>query len=541
NLNPNSDLPQNPNDLTKKFPALLLLPQRKFSIFFGRRQIFSRKILHFFRLPLNVLFKDIFECVVLIYVSPFAGDPDTSNPGGVDYGAADVYKEVPVDSGFTKMHIALLVVGLQEDIVPFIGIGELLKDLGHTVRLATHANFKNLVNHAGLEFYPLGGDPEVLAAYMVKNRGFLSIPFADSPRKQIKEILHSLLPACKDPDNSFKAEAIIANPPAFGHTHMAEALNIPLHIFSTMPWTRTSAFPHTLARVPSPTAYKSSYRFVGLFLWLGLRNIINEFRKKKLKLRPIPFFSGVQGSTSDVPFGYLWSPELVPKPQDWGPLIDVVGSYHPNLPENYVPPETLMVWLRGADKEKPIYIGFGSLPVEEPEKMTKIIVEALKTTQQRGIIEKGWGNLGNLTEFENFIHVLDQDYCPHAWLFPYCKAVIHHGGAGITAAGLKAGCPTTIVSFYGDQRFWGQRVHARKLGPAPIPVDEFSKKKLMGAINFMLNQKVEECALEMAEAMQREDGVKEAVKVFFKQLQCKNPRPDQSPSTSGLLEPLLIK
>jgi sterol 3beta-glucosyltransferase len=127
-------------------------------------------------------------------------------------------------------------------------------------------------------------------------------------------------------------------------------------------------------------------------------------------------------------------------------------------------------------------------PVQEPEKMTEIIVEALQRTKQRGIINKGWGGLGNLKEPKDFVYLLDN--VPHDWLFPRCKAVVHHGGAGTTAAGLKASCPTTIVPFFGDQPFWGERVHARGVGPSPIPVDEFSLHKLEDAINFMLDDKV---------------------------------------------------
>nr|GME18356.1 Sterol 3-beta-glucosyltransferase UGT80A2 [Ipomoea batatas] len=141
------------------------------------------------------------------------------------------------------MQIVMLIVGTRGDVQPFIAIGKRLQDYGHRVRLATHANFKEFVLTAGLEFYPLGGDPKVLAGYMVKNKGFLPSGPSEIPaqRNQMKDIIYSLLPACKEPDMdtgvAFNAEAIIANPPAYGHTHVAEALKIPIHIFFTMPWT----------------------------------------------------------------------------------------------------------------------------------------------------------------------------------------------------------------------------------------------------------------------------------------------------------------
>lgn len=434
------------------------------------------------------------------------------------------------------LQIVMLIVGTRGDVQPFIAIGKRLQDYGHRVRLATHSNFKEFVLTAGLEFYPLGGDPKILAGYMVKNKGFLPSP-SDIPiqRNQMKEIIYSLLPACKDPDIDsgipFKADAIIANPPAYGHTHVAEALKVPIHIFFTMPWTPTSEFPHLLSRVKQQAGYRLSYQIVDSMIWLGIRDMINDVRKKKLKLRPVTYLSGSQGFDSDIPYGYIWSPHLVPKPKDWGPKVDVVGFCFLDLASNYEPPESLVKWLEAGDK--PIYIGFGSLPVQEPEKMTQIIVEALEITKQRGIINKGWGGLGNLAEPKDFIYLLDN--CPHDWLFLQCKAVVHHGGAGTTAAGLKAACPTAIVPFFGDQPFWGERVNARGVGPPPIPIDEFTLLKLVDAINFMLEPKVKERAVELAKAMENEDGVTGAVKAFFKHLPCKKPEPEPEPVASSFL------
>ncbi|XP_031744212.1 sterol 3-beta-glucosyltransferase UGT80A2 isoform X6 [Cucumis sativus] len=446
------------------------------------------------------------------------------------------------------MQIVILIVGTRGDVQPFIPIGKRLQDYGHRVRLATHPNFKEFVLLAGLEFYPLGGDPKELAAYMVRNKGFL--PSWPSEiliqRNQMKEIIYSLLPACKDPDMDtgipFEADAIIANRTAYGHTHVAEGLKLPLHIFFTMPWTPTSEFPHPLSRVKQQAGYRLSYQIVDSLIWLGLRDIINDFRKKKLQIRPVTYLSGSQFSESDVPHVYLWSPYIVPKPK-------VVCSIFENeqekekrrfelprycfldLSSNYEPPESLVKWLEAGDK--PVYIGFGSLPVQDPEKMTQIIIQALETTKQRGIINEGWGGLGKSAEPKDFLYLLDN--CPHDWLFPKCKAVVHHGGAGTTAAGLKAACPTTIVPFFGDQPFWGERVHDRGVGPPPIPVDEFSLQRLVNAINYMLDPKVKERAVLLAKVLENEDGVEGAVRAFFRQLSRRKLEPEPEPQKSNLL------
>ncbi|KAL0284209.1 UNVERIFIED_CONTAM: Sterol 3-beta-glucosyltransferase UGT80A2 [Sesamum angustifolium] len=448
--------------------------------------------------------------------------PGYVEPHTLGVGKESVYKEVdeePLDETELQyvppLQIVMLIVGTRGDVQPFVAIGKRLQDYGHRVRLATHSNFKEFVLTSGLEFYPLGGDPKVLAGWPSE------IPVQ---RNQMKEIIYSLLPACKEPDIDsgipFKADAIIANPPAYGHTHVAEALKIPIHIFFTMPWTPTSEFPHPLSRVKQSAGYRLSYQIVDSLIWLGIRDMINDVRKKKLKLRPVTYLSGSQGSESDIPYGYIWSPHLVPKPQDWGPKVDVVGFCFLDLATNYEPPESLLNWLKAGPK--PIYIG-----LFKPEKMTQIIVEALEITKQRGIINKGWGGLGELAEEKDFVYLLDN--CPHDWLFLQCAAVVHHGGAGTTAAGLKAACPTTIIPFFGDQPFWGDRVHARGVGPPPIPVDEFSLQKLVDAIKFMLDPKVKESAVELAKAMENEDGVTGAVKAFLKHLPRKNSEPDPIP------------
>ncbi|KAA3458670.1 sterol 3-beta-glucosyltransferase UGT80A2-like isoform X1 [Gossypium australe] len=389
---------------------------------------------------------------------------------------------------------------------------------------------------------------------MVKNKGFLPSNPSEIPiqRNQMKEIIYSLLPACKEPDPDsgipFKADAIIANPPAYAELDVAltsqnlAVYKLVISCFASVCCSITWFNGHSQTALHNPLLFPPgqqvnfrilcplSYQIVDSMIWLGIRDMINDVRKKKLKLRPVTYLSGSQGSDSDVPHGYIWSPHLVPKPKDWGPKIDVVGFCFLDLATNYEPPESLVKWLEAGPE--PIYIGFGSLPVQEPERMTQIIVNALEQTGQRGIINKGWGGLGNLAEPKDFVYLLDN--VPHDWLFLRCKAVVHHGGAGTTAAGLKAACPTTIVPFFGDQPFWGERVHARGVGPPPIPVDEFSLPKLVGAIKFMLDPKVKEKAKELANAMENEDGVTGAVKAFLKHLHHKKPEREPSPVQSSL-------
>ncbi|KAK4722226.1 hypothetical protein R3W88_012459 [Solanum pinnatisectum] len=442
----------------------------------------------------------------------------------VDRIITDFNKSVP------KLKIVVLIVGTRGDVQPFLAMAKRLQAFGHHVRLATHSNFCDFVKSAGIDFYPLGGDPRVLAGYMARNKGLIpSGPREISvQRKQLKAIIESLLPACTEPDietgEPFRAQAIIANPPAYGHAHVAEALGVPLHIFFTMPWTPTYEFPHPLARVPQPAAYWLSYIVVDLLIWWGIRGLINEFRKKKLNLPPIAYFSTYHGSLSHFPTGYMWSPHVVPKPKDWGSLVDIVGYCVLNLGSNYQPPEDFVKWIQNGPK--PVYIGFGSMPLEDTIKTTDIILEALRNTGQRGILDRGWGDLGTFQEIPEDVFLVAE--YPHDWLFPQCAAVVHHGGAGTTAAGLRAGCPTTIVPFFGDQFFWGDRIHQKGLGPAPIPIDQLSVEGLSDAITFMLQPDVKSRVMELAVLLENEDGVAGAVDAFHRHLPSEMPLPTPS-------------
>lgn len=190
----------------------------------------------------------------------------------------------PVSDFNLHLNIVVQVVGSRGDVQPFVALGAELRKYGHRVRLATHAMFKELVTTAGLEFFSIGGDPVELMSYMVRHPGMIpsieSLRAGDIKRKRgaIAEILDGCWRSCVEPDQRhntpFVADAIIANPPSFGHVHCAQALGVPVHLMFTMPWTSTRAFPHPLANLKYSGNDPSlgnliSYHFVEWLTWQG--------------------------------------------------------------------------------------------------------------------------------------------------------------------------------------------------------------------------------------------------------------------------------
>ncbi|KAK7052338.1 glycosyltransferase family 1 protein [Favolaschia claudopus] len=432
-----------------------------------------------------------------------------------------------------KLNIVIQVVGSRGDVQPFIALGNELQKHGHRVRLATHDTFEDFVRSSGLEFYPIGGDPAELMAYMVKNPGLIpgmrSLRAGDIQRKRamVAEMLEGCWQSCIAPDKvsgtPFVAEAIIANPPSFAHVHCAQALGIPVHLMFTMPWTSTRAFSHPLANLKYTStdpgiANYISYGVVEFLTWQGLGDVINKWRSS-LDLQPVPLTEGpALAETLKIPFTYCWSPALVPKPLDWPAHIDVCGFFF-REPPNYTPPPELDAFLRAGPP--PVYIGFGSIVIDDPERMSTLILQAVQTAGVRAIISRGWSKLDG-PPLDNVLYLGD---CPHEWLFQHVAAVVHHGGAGTTACGLLNGKPTTIVPFFGDQPFWGKMVAVAGAGPKPIPSNNLDVKTLAEAITFCLTPEAAAAARVIAEKMKSESGVKTAVESFhanlpLERLQC---------------------
>ncbi|KAI7762941.1 hypothetical protein LZL87_013432 [Fusarium oxysporum] len=384
-----------------------------------------------------------------------------------------------------RLNTVIQVVGSRGDVQPFVVLGTELQRHGHRVRLATHGQFDRFVRDSGLEFFSIGGDPAELMAYMVKNRGlFPSMKTLrggeiQRKRKMVDEMLHKCWRSCIEPDD----------------------------LTGRPTWRSVTSDVHDAL---------DEYT---------LGDIINAWRGT-LDLEAIPFSEGpCLTETLGVPVTYCWSPALVPKPADWPENIDVCGFFFRDAP-SYEPEASLANFLSSGPP--PVYIGFGSIVIDDPEKLTATILEAVRATGTRAIVSRGWSKLGGDSPGDDQVFFLDD--CPHEWLFQHVRAVIHHGGAGTTACGLLNAKPTTIVPFFGDQPFWGNMVHAGGAGPAPIPFKVLDSNNLAEAIQFCLTPEASAAARQIADKMSSEAGVRRAVASFHANLPLNDMRCDMLPN-----------
>lgn len=222
---------------------------------------------------------------------------------------------------------------------------------------------------------------------------------------------------------------------------------------------------------------------------------------------------------------------MIPKPRDWNTHISVSGFCHLPLASSFTPSSELLKFLESGPQ--PIYIGFGSIVVSNPIAMTGLVLDAVQKAGVRAIISRGWGGFATQgTKLPDGVFVVDN--IPHDWLFPKVSCVVHHGGAGTTAAGIASGKPTVIVPFFGDQPFWGMVVARAGAGPSPIAFKDLTSDTLSAGIKAALQLEVIERVSSLARIMSQECGSQEAANSFHRALDADALRCSLSPERAAV-------
>lgn len=409
------------------------------------------------------------------------------------------------------MKITILTYGSRGDIQPFVALAQGLQQNGHVVKLAAPHRFDEFVSSHGISFVPLAGDPEEISR-LINDAGTNPIRVVTSMRNYIfsiaPQVSSAAFLACKNADLIIHSFLFTVG----GHSWAREH-NIPDVSVQTFPmFAPTRAFPNvSVPNIPPGLLSYFSHWFAAQIFWHGGNAGYGTVRRanpqidfpKKLywpfdKARPPHLRTPLLGA---------YSPVILPRPSDWGANIHVTGYFF--LKEKaYQASHELLAFL--ANGKPPVCISFGSMINRKAEYIDQIVRKALRRTDNRGIILSGWSGIKQQASDDLFY----LESAPHDWLLPKCKLVIHHGGAGTTSAGLRAGIPAIVIPFTADQPFWGNGVHAIGVGPKPILVKNISVKKIIQAIAEAESNALRERAQVVGQRIRSEDGVMVAIKLI---------------------------
>jgi sterol 3beta-glucosyltransferase len=411
------------------------------------------------------------------------------------------------------MQITIFTLGSHGDIRPYVPLSLGLQRAGYTIRFASFNAYRTFIESHELEFFSISGDPlstmnsQAGQAWMRSGRNVLAT--SRNMRRalingSLMDQFNDALKACHGSD------AVIYSFMGAAAYHAAEKLGIPSIFALLQPFTRSRKMPSiAFPELPLGGRYNLLTHWIGeQAIWQIARSPIDRWRLEALGLPALPWYGPFNLLyEQEKPYLYGFSPSVVPRPPDWPDWHHISGYWFLDRDPDWKPPEALVRFLDSGPK--PISIGFGSMSGQNAGNLLEIAIDTVKATNQRAVLLGGWAALAP-PDLPDTMFMIDA--VPHNWLFPRMAAIVHHGGAGTTAAGLRAGVPSILVPFFADQPFWGRRVHALGVGPKPLQRKSLSTKNLAEAItNAVEDETMHRNAVSIGERIRAENGVENAI------------------------------
>ena len=408
------------------------------------------------------------------------------------------------------MKATILAPGSRGDVQPYIALGQALSAQGHRCTIVTTMDHGELVRGYGLDVAEI---PIHVAAELqqintrraVEGGGIIASfrQFAAIAGRAAQATVQVSLDASRD------ADVVVANFSTALLAHgIGQKLGVPIRQAFNVPLTPTAELPGAL--LPwldfGPISRRCGGHLSRLALWLTARTSANQACIDILGVPPAPRLPRGHGGLVPGPVLYGFSEALLPRPADWPADVQVTGFWFVEERSGYSAPPDLVDFL--SQGPPPVCVGFGSMGTESPETISALVVGAARIAGVRLVLLAGWAGLkpGMLSS-----EVFALPSVPHSWLYPRCRAVVHHGGAGTTAAALWAGVPAVVVPFHGDQPFWASRVERAGLGPAPIPRRSLTAGRLAAAMGAAVNHHgLQERAAAFGRRVRGERGAQQA-------------------------------
>ena len=420
------------------------------------------------------------------------------------------------------MNILVLTIGTRGDVQPHIALAEGLHRASHAVTVCTSPRYEDVVRARGLGYSFLSDDiiaivesAEGRAAIESMSSLISGVRAAVEVGRRTGQIQRDLVRDGWAAAQETDPDLILYHPKMAAGLQYAGKLGIPAVMAPLYPlFLPTAAYPNlglprlNLGRRLGGVYNRATHRLVLKIVSAVSARYYGEWRKTHgLPPQPRGLDAVHRADGTRVPFLNGWSQHVAPDPLDWPGGVETAGYWFLNRPDGWEPLAALEAFLSVGPE--PVYVGFGSMAARRPERTTRIVLDALSRAGLRGVLASGWGGL-TPDDLPESVYLLGR--VPHDWLFPRVAAVVHHGGAGTTAAGLRAGRPTVICPFFGDQSFWGRRVHELGAGPAPLPQKELTAERLAAALREATGSlAIRRNAAVLGEKIRRENGIANAV------------------------------
>jgi sterol 3beta-glucosyltransferase len=417
------------------------------------------------------------------------------------------------------MHIVITSFGVRGDVQPYLALAVGLQRAGHRVTLATSTDFTEWIESFGVAAHPT---PHSMFALMRRpeTRAVLT---GRNPLRQMRLFRQTMREVAASGDGLWAAiqdaDFVIQSPTSTGALEAAEARGIPAALASPVPFAATRAYPSFFL---GPMQGSLGVRYNRLthalthrMLWSLIGAPLTNPLRKQMGLKLWRSFGAVmaQARRLGVPMLYGYSAHVVPQPDDWDEGQHITGYWFLDPPMDWQPPADLLRFLDAGPP--PVYVGFGSMGDVAAAGVTEKVLDALKRAGQRGVLLAGRDAPPEAAQAGNVFFVQD---VPHAWLFPQMAAVVHHGGAGTTAASLRAGVPSIVIPLAGDQHAWAGRVTGLGVGLRHASLTRLTVDGLAQAIQTAVNdQALRARAAALGEKIRAEHGVERAVALIERQ------------------------
>ncbi len=407
------------------------------------------------------------------------------------------------------MKVLLFTFGSRGDVQPYVALGTALKKLGHEVTLCSSAGHESLIETFGLDYAPLPINYRELIKQPTAMEAFRSVAGKFAAMREFKGLITAQYDEMWEVAQALHPDIIVYHPRAFPAQYIAEALRVVAVPSTLQPaFVPTGERPNPLLQLPHLgwLGNRLSHDLLDRLIFWAQGTLLGKWRQNRLGLsgKPGNFFEGYDPQGRLRQRLHAYSRYLAPPPDDWTERERITGYWFLDRASHYQPPPALEAFL--AMGPPPVYVGFGSMPSDNPKKQTKIVVEGLRKAGVRGVLATGWGGL----EASSMADMFCLEAVPHDWLFQRCSAVVHHGGAGTTHEGLRWGRPTVICPVGVDQPYWGKRVQALGAGPKILPIRSLTPNALAKAIEATRGWNMISRSAEIATAIGLEAGADDA-------------------------------